>query len=264
MDDTLIYKLDNFDGPLDLLLMLIQKNKVSITDIPISLICRQYIDYLNQAREMNMDIASDFIVMASELMLIKSKMLLPRQSENDEDPRTPLAELLIKYKQAKDGALRLGGAYSYFSSRMVKDTDELSPDKTYVADTEISSLVSALRHIAAEYGARPRDEKSAFTPMIATPVIPVEVKIIGILHHIKVREKASLSELLNDSVSLPDMIAVFLGVLELVKMRRILLIDDEESPRGVWGTDAVFTLCTDNKPDNTETTDSESIHDDSE
>ena len=76
--DAITYRLDQFEGPLDLLLSLIQKNKVSITDIPISLICDQYVEYLAQARRLDMDIASEFIVMASELMLIKSRMLLPR------------------------------------------------------------------------------------------------------------------------------------------------------------------------------------------
>ena len=81
MESTLTYKLETFEGPLDLLLSLIQKNKVSITDIPISLICDQYIEYITQAQKLDMELASEFIVMASELMLIKSKMLLPKEEE---------------------------------------------------------------------------------------------------------------------------------------------------------------------------------------
>ena len=78
--DAITYKLEQFEGPLDLLLNLIHKNKVSITDIPIALICDQYIEYLDAAKELNMDIASEFIVMASELVVIKTKMLLPKQN----------------------------------------------------------------------------------------------------------------------------------------------------------------------------------------
>ena len=81
------YRLDSFEGPLDLLLTLIQKNKVSIENIPISLICDQYMEYLNEAETLNMDIATEFLVMASELMLIKSKMLLPKVKEDEEDPK---------------------------------------------------------------------------------------------------------------------------------------------------------------------------------
>ena len=89
------YQLERFDGPLDLLLNLIHKNKVNIADIPIALICDQYLAYLRAAERMNMELTSDFIVMASELMLIKSKMLLPRKEPDKEDPRQELAQLLV-------------------------------------------------------------------------------------------------------------------------------------------------------------------------
>ncbi|MBE6662484.1 MAG: segregation/condensation protein A, partial [Ruminococcaceae bacterium] len=88
--DALTYRLDQFEGPLDLLLTLIHKNKVNIEDIPISLICDQYMQFVREAQSMDMDIAAEFIVMASELMLIKSKMLLPRDEEVEEDPRKQL------------------------------------------------------------------------------------------------------------------------------------------------------------------------------
>ena len=79
MLEQVTYRLDQFEGPLDLLLTLIQKNKVSITDIPIVMICDQYMEYLEEAERMDLEIASEFIVMASELMLIKSRMLLPHE-----------------------------------------------------------------------------------------------------------------------------------------------------------------------------------------
>lgn len=99
--EDLTYHLQTFDGPLDLLLALIRKNKVEITDIPISLICDQYMAYLSEAEAMDLDLTSEFIVMASELMLIKSKMLLPRTEPEEQDPRAGLAEALLKYQQAK-------------------------------------------------------------------------------------------------------------------------------------------------------------------
>ena len=81
--DAVTYRLEQFEGPLDLLLTLIQKNKVSITDIPISLICDQYMEYIAEAEALDMEVASEFIVMASELMLIKSRMLLPKTEETE-------------------------------------------------------------------------------------------------------------------------------------------------------------------------------------
>ena len=105
MDEkSMTFRLDAFEGPLDLLLTLIQKNKVSITDIPIAMILDQYMEYLHEAERMDLDIASDFIVMAAELMFIKSKMLLPRDKEDDEDPRKVLVDALLLYQQAKRSA----------------------------------------------------------------------------------------------------------------------------------------------------------------
>lgn len=99
--EQLTYKLDIYEGPLDLLLDLIAKNKLDITDIPIALICDQYMAYIAQARAMDMELAGEFIVMASELLYIKSKVLLPHTDPEEEDPRTSLSEMLLLYKQAK-------------------------------------------------------------------------------------------------------------------------------------------------------------------
>ena len=97
------YKLEVFEGPLDLLLRLIEKNKVQITDIPIALIFEQYMEYIDEMKRMDMEVAGEFIVMASELMLIKSRMLLPKP-ESDEDPRAKLAEALAEYSRMKAAA----------------------------------------------------------------------------------------------------------------------------------------------------------------
>ncbi len=242
--EPLSYHIGDFNGPLDLLLSLIQKNKVEITDIPIALICDQYMDYIREAERMDMDLASEFIVMASELMLIKSKMLLPRVEPEEEDPRAALADALLKFQQAKAAAAILGKAYPRFSARMVKDTDEISVDKSFVADQSVTSLCLAVRRIIAYREEHPHAEKVTFTPMIASPIVPVEAKIVGILRHFEVKERVSLTHLIEDAVSLNDMIAIFLGVLELVKMRRILLADsqDAEEFSGVLGMDAEFLM----------------------
>ena len=102
--EELTYRLDQYEGPLDLLLSLIAKNKVSIIDIPIASICDQYMEFIENARRIDLNIASEFIVMASELMLIKSKMLLPRESDDHEDPRKVLVDALLLYQKAKENA----------------------------------------------------------------------------------------------------------------------------------------------------------------
>ncbi len=230
-----------FDGPLDLLLALIRKNKVEITDIPISLICDQYMAYLSEAEAMDLDLTSEFIVMASELMLIKSKMLLPRTEPEEQDPRAGLAEALLKYQQAKAAAVRLTSAYATFSGRMVKDTDEITVDKTYVADQSVVSLCQAVRRIIAYREEKPRAEHVTFTPMIASPIVPVEAKIVGILRHFRpAGTEASRTDTPVHLNTLPDMIAIFLGVLELVKLRRLLLLEPPDAPETVFGADAAF------------------------
>ena len=225
--DAISYRLEAFEGPLDLLLSLIHKNKMAIDDIKINIICEQYISYIEEAQRLDMDLASEFIVMASELMLIKSKLLLPRVEEEEEDPRAALTDALIKYQQAKEGAKKMALLYQKFSGRLEKDTDEISIDKTFVLDHEIDALCLAVRRIITYNENRPKIEREVFTPMISSPIVPVELKISGIIRKMQKKKVTTLRELLEDSVSLPDMIAIFLGVLELIKIRKILIHDFE-------------------------------------
>ena len=241
--EALTYRLDQFqfEGPLDLLIALIQKNKVNIEDIPISLICDQYLEYLKVAQSMDMEIAGEFIVMASELMRIKSKMLLPRPQDEEKDPRAELADALMRFQQAKQAAVKMAELYKVFSGRMAKDTDEISIDTSYVADQQVTSLCLAVRRIIAANESRPKVEKTVFAPMIAKPIVPVEIKIVGILHRMSKKQSTSMEEILSDATSLPDLIAIFLGILELVKVRKIL-IEDGMFEDAVHGTNTVFTV----------------------
>ena len=243
--DAITYRLDQFEGPLDLLLTLIQKNKVSITDIPISLICDQYVEYITQAQRLDMDVAAEFIVMASELMLIKSRMLLPRDEDDTDDPRATLTDALLRYQQAKEAAAKLTPMYAYHSARMVKDTDEISVDKTYVHDHDVTALMAAIRRVVAYNNALEKAATTTFTPMISKPIIPVEIKIVSILKTIESRGIATLEELIIDEVTLPDLIASFLGVLELVKIRRLLVENEGESDNALLSSNTRFILNTD-------------------
>ncbi len=240
--EAVTYRLDQFEGPLDLLLMLIQKNKVNIIDIPIALICDQYLEYIKAAEDMDMEIAGEFIVMASELMLIKSRMILPRETEEEKDPRKELADALLRYQQAKEAVTKMTPLYQIYSGRMVKDTDEISVDTTYVADQQVTSLCTAVRRIIAANESRPKNEKQVFAPLVAKPIIPVDVKIVGILHRMSKKRDTSMQEILHDAVSLPDMIAIFLGVLELIKVRKILIEEDPDSYTVIHGVDTRFII----------------------
>ena len=239
--ESITYRLDQFEGPLDLLLTLIHKNKVNIEDIPIALICDQYMQYITEAQNMDLEIASEFIVMASDLMLIKSKMLLPREKEEEEDPRKTLTDALLRYQQAKDASAKMHPLYAMFSGRQIKDTDEISIDRSFVDDQDVEVLFRAMRRIVDLNDALEKAQKTAFTPMIAKPIVPVEHKILGIMQRLTSSRYQTLEDFISDSVSLPDMIAIFIGVLELVKTKRILLVESDNVEDN-YGTSTVFTL----------------------
>ena len=223
MIEQLTYRLDQFEGPLDLLLMLISKNKVSITDIPIAIICDQYMEYIEQAQEMDLDIASEFIVMASELMLIKSRMLLPHEEGTENDPRREIADALLLYQQAKLAAKEMRPLYDEFSSRYVKGTDDIPPEKGLPLNLDTDLLIKALNSVMRRIRVA-RSEKTPtelVNPLIKHKIVSVEEKIEEICDLLLEHEECSLFFLLKDSKSRSELIARFMGVLELIKIHRI-------------------------------------------
>ena len=225
MIEQVTYRLDQFEGPLDLLLTLISKNKVSITDIPISLICDQYMEYIEEAQKMDPDVASEFIVMASELMLIKSRMLLPHEEGTENDPRREIADALMLYQQAKLVAKELKPRYDEYSGRYVKGTDEIPPEKglplNLNTDMLLKALDSVLKRMKVAQAAKNPTE--LVNPLIKHKVVSVEEKIEQMCQMLEEQGEASLFFLLKDSESRSELVARFMGVLELIKLRRILI-----------------------------------------
>ena len=225
MSEQLTYRLDQFEGPLDLLLSLISKNKVSITDIPIAIICDQYMEYIEEAQRMDLEIASEFIVMASELMLIKSKMILPHEEGTENDPRREIANALLLYQQAKLAVTKLRPLYEEYSSRFVKGTDDVPPEKGLPLNLDPALMLKALNSILrririAEAERKPTD---LVNPLIKHHVVSVEEKIEEICALLEERDEASLFFLLKDSTSRAELVARFMGVLELIKIHRIMI-----------------------------------------
>jgi segregation and condensation protein A len=242
MTNQVTYRLDQFEGPLDLLLTLISKNKVSITDIPISLICDQYMEYIDNAQRMDPDIASEFIVMASELMLIKSKMLLPHEEGTENDPRREIADALMLYQQAKLVAKELRPRYDEYSGRFVKGTDDVPPEKGLPLNLDANMLVKALDSVLKRIKVAEAQRKPSelVNPLIKHKVVSVEEKITEMCDLLEEQGEASLFFLLKDSESRAELVARFMGVLELIKLRRILIttitvVDDvvEYNERGL-------------------------------
>ena len=223
--ETLTYRIDQFEGPLDLLLALITKNKVSIEDIPIAIICDQYLEYLEQCREMDMDVASEFLVMASELVLIKTKMLLPSVEEGEEDPRASLAAALLEYQRIKGVAPMFAEMFEQYSGRMVKDTDEIAPDNSVLENQSIDKLVKAMNRVLSNVRPDETNERIAINPIIKKQIVPVAMKIRDVTAIFLKNKKVRLEELFAESSSRSEVIAAFIAVLELIKLGKVGICD---------------------------------------
>ena len=231
--ETINYKIELFEGPLDLLLSLVEKNKMKIEDIRIDLLCEQYMAYINEARENNIDLACEFLYMASELMLIKSRMLLPRDEEKDEDPRKPLVDAILEYQKAKLAASLLSDMFAVFGTRMIKETDEITKDKTYVADHSVELLQAALAHVFSETKITEKAARETFSNIVNAPRVPVEEVIVKLIDSLRAAP-VYLDAFFAGSSGRGELIAKFIGILELLKSHIISLEEtDEASESGV-------------------------------
>lgn len=229
--ETINYKFEQFEGPLELLLTLVIKHKMKIEDIPIDLLCEQYMAYIGEASRQNIELACEFLSMASELMLIKSRMLLPRTPDNSEDPRTPLVNALLEYQKAKLAAAELSGRFAEFGSRMVKEPDDISPDRTYVAPHSTELLRAALLHVLSESKESTQTSaKETFDEIVNVPQIPLQTVIGNLIDRLRRPDALFLDGYFTSSDSKSTLIAKFIGILELLKSHIIVLDELREMP----------------------------------
>ncbi len=216
------YYINDYEGPLDLLVQMIKDKNIDINDIPIVSICDQYMEFLAQAERMDMDIASEFLLMASELMLIKSRMLLPGRVDR-EDPRKELVDQLKLYMETKRAAEELRPLYEIYSGRMAKETDEIPPEKGAPLGLDPSLMTAALNAMLARLNAYQPEPRQMITPLLTTRMVSVEEKIQEIVTTLTDVGTASLFTLLKVSPDKADLLARFMGILELIKIHRILI-----------------------------------------
>lgn len=242
MDTKLQFKLEVYEGPLDLLLSLIDKNKINIYDIPISFIFEQYMSYIAQMEQMDMEIAGEFINMSAELMLIKSKMLLPK-SEEEDDPRLQLAATLIEYKLIKEAAIYFGEQYTTFSGRMTKEQTVMEHDIT-LHPQDINLLRQAFVRIykrLEDVEKNDTEPKQQVNKIISGKVISVQEKIVNIIRYMYNLKSCGFITLLERSETRSDLIATFAAILELLRTHRLIIIKDDE-------TNLEFALNKERKP----------------
>ncbi len=230
------YKLEKFEGPLDLLLHLIDKNKVDIYDIPIVEITRQYLEYVNQMEREDLNVVSDFLVMAATLLDIKSRMLLPKTTddEGEEDPRAELVARLLEYKRYKMMAQQLLDMEEDAEGAFFKMPTVPKEVAKYEPPVDLNELLDGLtlaklQRIFESVIRRQQDKvdpiRSNFGIIKKEPV-SLEHKILDVLQFARRQRRFSFRQMLVRQGDKLEVVVTFLAVLELMKIGKIALTQE--------------------------------------
>jgi segregation and condensation protein A len=249
-------RLSNFEGPLDLLLHLIKKNEVSIYDIPVALIARQYIEYLEIMRELDLDVAGEFLVMAATLIHIKSRMLLPRpapeQEQPDEDPRDALVQRLLEHQKFKMAAELLHEKETVRSAQWIRPDERVADIAGEPAEPELEvdlfSLLTAFKAVVERARSRP-------TVLVPGEQVSIETRIEQLMHRLSEHEACRFDALFDDAQTRADLIVTFLALLEMIRLQLVRVFQSgpfgdiriykrarpADAPRPIGDLDAVGT-----------------------
>ena len=221
--DAISVKLESFEGPLDLLLHLIRKNEVNIYDIPIALITAQYFQYIELMQELDLDVAGEFLVMASTLIHIKSRTLLPRpdpsqdDAESEEDPREALVRRLLEHQKFKAAAGLLHEQETLRAAQFMRPDGSVAAiaGEDYEPELEVDlfSLIAAFRGVLERASRRP--------PMVIPPEqISIELRMDQLLARLSETDACGFEDLFGDG-SRSFMIVTFLALLEMIRLKLI-------------------------------------------
>lgn len=218
--DSYNIKIPAFEGPFDLLLHLIKENKVDIYDIPIAVITGQYLQYLEMMKELNLDVAGDFLVMAATLIHIKSRMLLPVDEEapvEEEDPRLELIQRLLEYQAFKDSSLVLREKeeewMNIFHREPVKDEEaeaESAEPELYLFDVNLFDLLGAFKKIL--------DTAPPEAVRITREALTVKDKIAHIMEMLENNDTIRFEDLFKEDRSRVQLVVTFVALLELIRL----------------------------------------------
>jgi segregation and condensation protein A len=214
-------KLDIFEGPLDLLLFLIKRDKIDIYDIPIAHITRQYLEYIELMKDLNLEIAGEFIVMAATLMRIKVKMLLPKtqDEEEEEDPREELVAALVEYRKFKEAAQILREKeieqLSWYARKDFSFIDKLPEDEILV-EASLHDLIFAFKRII---DGQPKETFHT----VNYPKVTIEERVEYVLNCLLQKDGVVFSELFSDAPIKLVMVVTFMAILELIRLQRIYI-----------------------------------------
>ncbi len=225
--------LDSFRGPLDLLLYLVKRNEVDVTDIPVAKIAEQFQRYLSVMQVLDVETAGDFLVMASTLLEIKAKMLLPRPEEaeaEEEDPRRELVRQLLEYKKFKEASAQLEAQAERQGRRMAHQPvpGTSGPPAAQLRPVELWDLVSA-------FGRLMRETLALAPQQIVVDQTPQHVYVEQVLRRLEAEPRLTLAALFTPPYQRGRLIGLFLAILELIKTRRV--VAEQSGPFGE------ITLC---------------------
>ncbi len=215
-------KLDIFEGPLDLLLYLIRKNEIDIYNIPMAVITEQYLQHIEVMKSFNLDLAGEYLVMASTLIHIKSRMLLPveedPEEQAEEDPRADLVRQLLEYQAFKEAALSLDGrtllGRDVFSREAAPEEAEPGEEEESLVEMDVFALVAAFQKIVANM-------KKEEIMEIDGEKMSLTDRINEILERLETQQDVTFAELLGEAASRKRIVYTFLAILELMKLRLI-------------------------------------------
>ena len=224
--EKILYKLEAFEGPMDLLLHLITKHKLNINDIPIFELVEQYTAYVRLMQEADMDVASEFLEMAARLVYIKTVSLLPVYEEAEQLKKELTGELL-EYRDCKIMAEKLRLQANGFDF-LCKSPDEIEQDMTYTRLHEGEELFKAYISAVGKGQRKLPPPMDAFKAIVVKKIVSVGSKISLIFKRLKGKANIRFSSFYEDSESKSDMVAMFLAMLELVKSKKIRVDGDGE------------------------------------
>lgn len=224
--EKLEYHLQVFDGPLDLLLALIAKNKLDIYDIPISELLDQYLEQIALMREADMDVASEFLEMAARLVQIKAASLLPQHEQDEEDPRAELTGQLLEYDQCKKAAAQLAAQCSF--DRLTRPPEPIPADYTYQRIHDPREIAQALVSAWGKGRSLLPPKPESFSALVSRKIVSVASQAIAILRQLWKKKSLPYRALFAGKRDRSQRVAAFLAVLELVKNRRLRIEGEGE------------------------------------
>lgn len=227
MENVINYKIEGFEGPLDLLLQLISRNKFNIYDIPLLELIEQYLEQINKFEQEQMEIQSEFLEMASRLLYIKTVSLLPKHDEIvklKEELTGELLEYMVCQQMAKKFSEMQGG-FDLF----VRQPTVVEADKTYVLTHQSDILFQAYLAAVGRGQRRLPPSTAPFTKIVAKKIVAVSSKIVFVIRNLLKGGKSKLTDLYKTANSRSELVATFLAVLELCKANRVKVDGDSDN-----------------------------------